>query len=306
MKINTSEEKNSKKPLTVALIPAYNEEKNIAKVILKAKKHVDLVVVCDDGSTDMTAEIAEALGAIVVRHEENMGYGAALATLFEKARELKADIAVTLDADGQHDPNDLPKLIEPLLRGEADIVIGSRFLGEGIEEVPMYRRIGIEIITKLSKRMAYKDLTDAQSGYRAYSRKALQVVRPSELGMGASVEILMQAWENGLRVTEVPIVVKYGGKTSTHNPFVHGINVILSMLRYVSTKRPLLFYGVPGAILLSFALIFWAWTLLVFQVTRQIATNLALMAIGASIAGLVLLTTSIILWTLVSLLKSAR
>ncbi|RDD53142.1 MAG: glycosyltransferase family 2 protein, partial [Candidatus Korarchaeota archaeon NZ13-K] len=94
--------------MRAALIPAYNEEAKIAPVILKARRHVDLVIVCDDGSTDLTGEVARSLGAYVIRHERNMGYGAALLTLFKKALEMNVSIAVTLDADGQHDPDLIP------------------------------------------------------------------------------------------------------------------------------------------------------------------------------------------------------
>jgi glycosyltransferase involved in cell wall biosynthesis len=110
--------------LIVAGIPAYNEEKNIAKVILKAQTHADKIVVVDDGSKDYTTNIAEKLGAIVVRHETNLGYGAAIKSCFLAARDLDADILVTIDADDQHNPEDIPKVVGPILSGEYDVVIG--------------------------------------------------------------------------------------------------------------------------------------------------------------------------------------
>ena len=129
------------KPLIVAAIPAFNVEKTIARLVLETQKFVDVVLVCDDGSTDCTAEIAERMGADVIRHERNLGYGAAIKTLFSMARELNADVLVTLDGDGQHDPREIPRLIEPVLENNADIVLGSRFLGdkEKDNEVPRYR-----------------------------------------------------------------------------------------------------------------------------------------------------------------------
>ena len=126
--------------LIVAGIPAYNEEKTIAKVILLTKKFVNKVIIVDDGSNDMTKEIAEALDAEVLVHKENLGYGASLRSIFHKAREIDADILVTLDADGQHDPRMIPRIIKPILNGEADIVIGSRFLGD--TDMPKYRKFG--------------------------------------------------------------------------------------------------------------------------------------------------------------------
>ncbi len=162
----------------IASIPAFNEEKSIAKMILETQKHVDRVVVCDDGSTDLTAEIAERLGAEVVKHDRNLGYGTAVQTLFRRAKEMQADVMVTIDGDGQHDPRDIPALIEPVLAGEADVVIGSRFLGdaEKTNDVPTLRRWGIRIITGFANRSFDSSLSDAQSGLRAYGRNALESV----------------------------------------------------------------------------------------------------------------------------------
>ncbi len=116
------------KPFVVVGIPAFNEEQTIARVILDAQKFAGKVVVCDDGSTDYTAKIAEGLGADVVRHEKNGGYGASIKSLFMRAHELNADVFVTLDADGQHEPNEIPCVIKPIVEGAADVVIGSRFV----------------------------------------------------------------------------------------------------------------------------------------------------------------------------------
>jgi len=297
------------KPHIIACIPAYNRDKTIAKVVLKAKKHVDEVIVCDDGSQqgDMTADIAKALGATVVRHQKNMGYGAALHTLFYEARKRDPDVMVTLDADYQHNPDDIPRLIKPILDGEADIVIGSRFLGEENREIPKDRKMGIKAITKLTNISSYKEITDAQSGFRAYSRKAIQLITPTEYGMGASTEILLKAKEKDLKIKEIPIKINYDvEKPSTHNPLYHGIDVVLSTIKHMSIRHPLLFYGVPGLIALLVATAFWIWALQIFAATRQVITNIALVAIGATIVGLMLLTTAVILWVLVSVVREIR
>jgi glycosyltransferase involved in cell wall biosynthesis len=161
------------KPFVVVAIPAFNEEKTIAKVILLAQKHSDKVVVCDDGSMDMTAEIAERLGAEVIRHERNMGYGAAIQSLFGRARELNADVLVTLDADGQHDPSEIPNVVKPVVQGAADVVIGSRFVDAGGSgEMPLYRRFGARLIAKLVNGSSKNGVSDAQSGFRALLRLA--------------------------------------------------------------------------------------------------------------------------------------
>lgn len=300
-------EAGDKRPYVVVCIPAFNEERTIARVILKAQKYAERVLVCDDGSTDFTGEIAERLGAEVIRHERNAGYGAALSSLFKRANEIGPDVMVTLDGDNQHDPEEIPKLIEPILKGEADVVIGSRFLRGKAEEMPRSRKMGIELITKLAKQASYQDITDAQSGFRAYNKKAVQLLIPTEYGMGASTEILLKAKEEGLKIKEIPVKVSYDvEKSSTHNPIYHGLDVVLSTVKQLSIRHPLLFYGVPGTIALLVALAFWVWTFHVFAATRQILTNVALVAVGATIVGLMLLTTAVILWVLVSVVKEAK
>lgn len=298
--------KDLNRPYVVACIPAFNEERTIASVIIKAMRHVDKVIVCDDGSTDMTREIAEKLGAEVVQHERNQGYGAALSTLFEKAREMNADILVIVDADGQHNPDDIPKLLTPIINGEADIVIGSRFIGNAKEEIPGYRKAGIKMITGLAKTASYNNITDAQSGFRAYNRKAIESIQISERGMGASTEILIKAKEHSLTITEVPIEIKYDEDSSTHNPICHGLDVVLSTVKYMSINRPLLFYGIPGFISLAISMFFWIWTLQTFAATRQIITNVTLIAVVTTIVGLMLLTTAVILWVLIAIIRERK
>ncbi len=235
--------------MIVACIPAYNEEKTIAKVILVAQRQVDKVIVCDDGSTDLTADIAEKMGAEVIRHNENLGYGAAIQSLFDKVRMLEADVMLTLDADGQHNPEDIPKLLKPVQNDDADIVIGSRFLGGTASEIPRYRRAGIKLITKLSNGRLNSKISDAQSGFRAYNKKTIQTLKLQENGMGISAEILLKAGRQDLKVMEVPIGISYKGiETSTHNPLRHGWNVIAAILRLILYERPLDFLGIPGTI----------------------------------------------------------
>ncbi|MEM4489000.1 MAG: glycosyltransferase family 2 protein [Desulfurococcaceae archaeon] len=209
-----------------------------------------------------------------------------------------------MDADGQHDPSYIPRLVKPILRGEVDIVVGSRFLfRETGEAVPACRRFVIRVTKWLAERAPYRGLTDAQSGFRAYSRRAVPLVRQSEMGMGASVENLLKAERAGLRVAEIPVRVWYGEGTSTHNPLAHGLGVVLSLVKHYSIRRPLFFYGVPGFLALLAGLGFRVWTLQVFAATRQVVTNFALIALGATLIGLILLTTAVILWVLVSILR---
>ncbi|MCJ7635644.1 glycosyltransferase family 2 protein [Candidatus Bathyarchaeota archaeon] len=290
--------------VAVVCIPAYNVEKTIGRTVLQAKKHVDRVIVCNDGSEDMTGEIAEGLGAIVLTHPKNMGYGAALATLFSASARMGADAMVTIDGDGQHDASQIPRLLEPLRNGDVDLVIGSRFQrAEDSEEVPGYRRMGLGVINGLAKKLSFDELTDSQSGFRAYNHEAIKLLRPSEEGMGASTEILLKAFKAGLALKEVPAKITYGDGSSNHNPLAHGLEVVLTTMKQLSMRRPLLFYGVPGALSLLVGLVFLVWTFQIYTIQRVVETNVALVGFGASMVGLVLMTTSVILWVVLSAVR---
>ena len=190
--------------MLVALLPAYNEEKRIGPVIDKTYKYVQKVVVCDDGSKDSTYQKAVEHGAEVIRHPMNMGYGGALRTLFTRAREISAQAFVTIDSDGQHDSAFVPALADPILHGEADLVIGSRFLSGG-DSTPVHRRIAIRVITGLCDVVTGNEFTDLQSGFRAYSPRAIKATLPSRPGMGASTEIIIKATRSRLKMREVGV-----------------------------------------------------------------------------------------------------
>jgi len=286
-------------------LPAYNEEKNIASIIIKLKKITDTIIVCDDGSTDLTSKIASELGAITIIHEKNIGYGAAIASLFSKAREIGVDTLVTFDADGQHRMEDIKTILEPINQDVADIVIGSRFMQEE-DNVPKYRKIGIKAITEITNITTGSKITDSQSGFRAYSRKALDSITPSEQGMGVSTEILIKAARNKFRITEVPITILYEGDTSTHNPISHGTSVVVSTIKYVALERPLSFYGIPGIGFLGLGLFFIAWTLQLFTESGEIITNVSLIGIGCTIIGVLLLMTASILQSMTVIIREQR
>ena len=162
-------------------IPAFNEEKNIASIITKLMNITDSIIVCNDGSSDLTSEIAEKMGATVINHGKNLGYGAAIRSIFLKAKELDGDILVTFDADGQHRIEDIENVTAPIINQEAELVIGSRFLDDSEKEVPQYRKVGIKVITKITNASIKEKLTDSQSGFRAYSKKVVDELNPSEL-----------------------------------------------------------------------------------------------------------------------------
>jgi len=288
-------------------IPAFNEEKNIASIILKLKKISEQIIVCDDGSSDLTAEIATKMGAILVRHPKNMGYGAAIRTIFFKAKELDMDILVTFDADGQHRVEDINSVMKPIINDQADIVIGSRFLDkESQKNIPKYRKIGIKTITTLATTSIEENLSDSQSGFRAYNKKVLSEITPSEYGMGVSTELLIKSSKKKFRIKEVPIIILYEGDTSTHHPVSHGLSVILSTMKFISIEHPLKFYGIPGIGFLGIGLFFIIWTLQVFAETREIITNISLIGIGSIIIATVLMMTAILLFTLVNVVRERR
>ena len=234
---------------------------------------------------------------------KNLGYGAGIRSIFQKAKELDADILVTFDADGQHRIEDIQTVLEPLIKNEVDIVIGSRFIDNNDTNIPKYRKIGIKTITNITNRSSNLHLTDSQSGFRAYSKKVLQEITPSEYGMGVSTEILIKASKKEFKIKEVPIVVLYEGDTSTHNPVSHGIAVIMSTMKFISIEHPLKFYGIPGLIFLVVGLFFIVWTIQEFSISRQIITNISLIGIGSIILGTMLTMTSIMLYSLVNVVR---
>jgi len=284
-------------------IPAFNEEKNIAAIITKLADITDTIIVCNDGSSDLTSDIAEKMGAFVINHEKNLGYGAAIRSIFLKAKELDGDILVTFDADGQHRIEDIEKVTKPIIDQEADLVIGSRFLDESEKEVPRYRKVGIKVITKITNASIKKQLTDSQSGFRAYSKKVLAELNPSELGMGISTEILIKASSKNFRITEVPIKILYAGDTSTHNPVSHGSSVILSTIKYTSIEHPLKFYGIPSMILFIIGISFTYLSAEYYAEIGRLNTNLTIIAAGTVLIAVVLLITSILLYSLVSVVR---
>jgi len=284
-------------------IPAFNEEKNIASIITKLSGIGDTIIVCNDGSTDLTSEIAEKMGALVINHKKNLGYGGAIRSIFLKAKEINGDVLVTFDADGQHRIQDIENVTNPIINQEADLVIGSRFLDDSEKEVPQYRKVGIKVITKITNASINEKLTDSQSGFRAYSKQVVSELNPSELGMGISTEILIKASSKNFKILEVPIKILYSGDTSTHNPVSHGSSVILSTIKYTSIEHPLKFYGIPSMIFFIIGISFAYLSAQYYSEIGRLNTNLTLVAGGTIVIAIVLLLTSILLYTLVSVVR---
>lgn len=282
-------------------IPAFNEERTIATVILRAKPHCDQIIVCDDGSSDMTPAISEALGATVIRHARNEGYGAALRSIFSEAKRAGADILVTLDGDNQHDPSSIPAVIAPIIEGAADVVIGSRFLSQN--SVPSHRKAGIKLINGVTNSAGYNGLTDTQSGFRAYGRDAIESINITEAGMSASTEILLKAKSSELRVKEVPIEIRYEKAPSPAGSVKQGSSVLLNTLKLISIKRPLVFYGIPSLVFLGVGLFFGAWSAISYAQVGVLPASLALIAIGSTLLGFLFFSLMTIIWVVVSITK---
>jgi|GEM_PF-307741 len=219
------------RPMVVAAIPCYNEARFIGDVVRRARKHVNTVVVVDDGSSDGTVEVARAAGARVLQHLTNMGPGAAARDCLQAGLNMRADVLVTLDGDGQHNPDEVPDVIAPILAGEADLVIGSRFMGR-YNNVAPYRRFGINVITFLYNFGTRTRITDGQSCFRAYNRRALKTLHITEAGFGFSVETLVQARNAGLHIREVSISCVYHEGSHSMNPVIHGVGVALMVMKH--------------------------------------------------------------------------
>ncbi|OWT32716.1 glycosyl hydrolase [Methanobrevibacter sp. 87.7] len=214
----------------IALIPAFNEEVAIGSVILRTLQYVDNVLIIDDGSTDATNKIAKLAGAEVITHAENLGKGEGLKSGFQ-AIKGKYDIVITIDGDGQHNPDEIPKLIEPIINDEADFVNGSRYMNGPEENTPAYRRVGQQVLDKATNISAGCNVTDSQSGFRAFSSKCCDCFRFKDTGFGIESEMLVDAAENGFRIKEVPITVRYDVDGSTKDPVTHGVGVLLNICK---------------------------------------------------------------------------
>ena len=284
-------------------IPAFNEEKNIAKMIVKLKKIYDEIIVCNDGSADLTGEIAENLGAIVINHKQNLGYGAGINSIIKKSKEIGTDILVTFDADGQHKVEDVKKVIEPIKNGDADLVIGSRFLSKTKEKIPEYRKIGINIITKVTNAGLKKKITDSQSGFRAYSKDLISKLDISDMGMGISTEILIKTNSLGFRIAEIPITILYEGKTSTQNPISHGTSVLFSTIKYTSIEHPLKFYGIPSLIFFVIGLSFTFLSIDYYMEVGRINPNVTIVAAGTTAIAVILLVASVLFYSLANIVE---
>lgn len=292
----------SSRPKVIVAMPAYNEEKYIGSIALQARQYADEVVVVDDGSSDRTARVAELAGATVVRHGENKGYGSAIQSILTEAKRRNADILVILDADSQHNPEEIPSLIQAISQG-ADVVIGSRATQRSA--IPLYRRLGQRVLSNLTYIASRKKLADTESGFRAYSRKAIETLELKEKGMAISSEIVSTATRKGLKVVEVPISVIYTKDGSTMNPVRHGFGVLHRIMVMISERRPLLFFGICGGILIALGLVAGIMVVRVLFTSQVLNMGTALISMLLITTGVLCIFTGVILNVLVKRISNS-
>ncbi len=267
-------------------IPAFNEGPTIGSVVLKARQFASEVVVVDDGSSDDTAETAALAGAHVIQHARNLGKGLAIRSAWLYAREHAPGAFVLMDGDHQHDPNDIPRLAQKVLSGQSDVVIGVRW-GK-TSQMPMYRRVGKRALDYATAAAAKNGLlTDSQSGYRVFSRHAVESLEPTEDGLSIESQLLLEAQERSLRIEEVNIDSRYDLDGSTISAGKHGTGVLGRIIVLVSEKRPLFFFGVPGALFLVVAAIIASIVLETFITSRVVAQGYASLVVLFGTVGFV-------------------
>lgn len=284
--------------MDVVLIPAYNNGGAIEGVVRESARHADAVVVCDDGSSDETAARAKEGGAVVLRHGKNRGKGAALRTLLGEAARMGAERACTIDGDGQFDPSEIPKLLGAQEASGADVVVGYRF--DDNEDMPGYRRLGNKIFDKMTNMAVDVGVRDTQSGFRVYSKKAVEQVRFESDGFSADAEILMDAARRGLSMTEQKITVTYetGGRIHSQNPVSHGYGIFSTLLEHVAVRHPLKLLGIPGLVLFALGVGYSAVVISIFNDIGYFSVPSTLVAVGSLMCGLILLLMAVVLYAI--------
>jgi len=284
--------------LKLVCIPAYNEEGPIADVIKRASNYADKVIVYDDGSTDQTSKEAKKAGAFVIRSDKNRGKGAALKSLFDYAKENNADAMVTIDGDGQFLPEEIPKLLNPILEKKSDVVIGYRF--DDVNKMPNYRKFGNKVLDKITNLASELPFKDTQSGFRSYSKKAINSINFVDTGFSVDSEILVSASRKDLKISEEKVTVIYdtGGKTSTTNPISHSSAVINSLLELIILRYPLKYLGIPGIAFIIFGVIYSGVVIAMFNEDRIFSIPSSLLALGTLMVGLTLVLVAFILYAI--------
>jgi glycosyltransferase involved in cell wall biosynthesis len=285
-------------------LPAYNEEISIGSVVIRTKKFADRVIVVDDGSSDHTAEVASLAGAEVLRHSQNRGKGAALKTGFES---LNGDsVIITIDTDGQHDPAEIPRLVQPIINGEADMINGSRYLNGNRKDTPLYRRLGQKTLDLATNVDSGLNITDSQSGFRAFSGKTKGLFRFKQNGLAIESEMLADAAAAGLRIKEVEIGVRYDVDSSSEHPIKHGVQVLLKVLHDMELRRPLFYFTIPGFLMMGSGVLMALEFLRVFAYGGSLQYGPTLLMVILTLMGSFMALTGIILHTISRLIVESK
>lgn len=283
----------------VALIPAFNEEASIRDVLIKASEHVDEIIVVDDGSSDKTSSISAEAGAIVVSHLMNRGVGVAFATGVAKALEIGADIVVTIDADGQFQASEIPKVIGPIVEGRADFVTGSRFLEpKSTPKMDDTKRFGNRLFTRLVNWLTGQKFTDTQCGFRAYSREAM--LRLTLFGRFTyTQEVLLDLTSKNIRIVEVPISVlprMNGNSKVVKSPFHYGFRALKIIVQAERDRHPLRFFGAISLLFIISALLMFTVVIAHWLTTGMTSPFTSLLSIGGTLllAGVIFIILALV------------
>jgi glycosyltransferase involved in cell wall biosynthesis len=286
-----------------AVIPAFNEQITIGSVVILAGHYAEKVIVIDDGSTDDTARVAQTAGAEVIRTGTNSGKAHAMFLGLLRAREQGCKAVVMLDADGQHHASDIPSIASAAMGGDADLVIGSRFL-KNTDNIPLYRQFGQKTLNLFTNLGCQKSVTDSQSGYRALSRKALDFIDFKSDGYNLESDMIAHFDANRLVIREVPISIRYDvPNMHKKNPVVHGMGVLSRLVSLITYRRPLLAFGVPGFFFMAGGMGAELW---VFAQLFTAGIFHYVLAIGSAfvlVLGMLLVIAGLILNTLIAIMK---
>ncbi len=292
---------------SLAVIPCFNEEATIGSVVIRAKRHVGKVLVVDDGSSDDTVRVAKEAGAVVVSHKKNMGKSAGIKTGFKYALKNGFDYVVTIDADGQHNPDEIPTVLGDVVDNGHDISIGVRW-GD-TTEMPRWRKVGKRLLDYMTSFGNGGYVTDSQSGFRAFNKKAVEGITPRMNGDSFSVESeqLVKAHDLDLKVTNTRISCKYKNlDTSTKSPTSHGYSVLKYVIWMVAEKRPLMFIGVPGFIMVVIGLLFGIYTLQYYNQTHVFLVPYAILISIFLIIGALGMFMGLVLGVLPNIIRRSR
>jgi glycosyltransferase involved in cell wall biosynthesis len=293
---------------TLAIIPCYNEAATIGSIVLKVKNHVDKVLVIDDGSIDDTAKIAKSAGAQVISHKKNYGKSTAIKNGFKYALDKNYDYIVTIDGDGQHNPDEIPFVLKILKNNGNDIIVGYRSGND--TEMPGWRKIGKNILDYTTSFGNGGYVTDSQNGFRAFNKKAVKALTPTLNGKSFCVESeqLIKAHELGLEVTQADVTCKYKDlkKTSTKNPASHGFSVLSYIIWLVAEKHPLLFIGLPGFVMVILGLFFGIQTLQYYNQTHVFPISYAIIVCIFLIIGVIAMFIGLVLNVLPGIINRSK